>query len=34
MKRYRLDPDAAIDIKSIYKYNAADNTAAANRLMS
>jgi toxin ParE1/3/4 len=33
MKRYCLAPDAAIDLKSIYKYVARDNRAAADRLV-
>jgi toxin ParE1/3/4 len=33
MKRYRLAPDAAIDVKSIHKYVARDNLTAADRLV-
>ena len=33
MKRYRLDPDARVDLKSIYKYVARDNATAADRLI-
>jgi toxin ParE1/3/4 len=33
MKRYRLDHDAAIDLKSIHRYVARDNPTAADRLV-
>jgi toxin ParE1/3/4 len=33
MKRYLLDPDARLDLKSIYKYVARDNPTAANGLI-
>lgn len=34
MKRYRLDRDAAIDLKAIHKHIASDNPSAANRFIA